>query len=70
MSAGSSGFLHDFVKNYQAVPDQVSVPVAGFNLTATYNTFIGPLEIAVMYNTINHKVVTGFNLEYSMNFSD
>lgn len=70
ISAGSSGLLHDFVKNNREVPDQVSVPVAGFNLTAAYNTFIGPLEIAVMYNTINHKVVTGFNLGYSMNFSD
>lgn len=70
IAAGSSGLLHDFVGGNHKVPGQVDEPVAGFNLTAGYRTFIGPIEIALMYNTINHKVISGFNLGYSMNFSD
>src|SRR5690606_39004362 len=70
ISAGSSGLFIDFITTNYEVPDQVKSPIAGFNLTAAYDTFIGPIEIALMYNTINHKVISGFNLGYSMNFSD
>ena len=70
IALGSSGLIHDFVVGNYEAPDQVNGPVAGFNLTAGYRTFIGPVEITMMYNTINHKVISGFNLGYSMNFSD
>ncbi|HLU93649.1 MAG TPA: hypothetical protein VKZ54_05970, partial [Membranihabitans sp.] len=70
IAVGSSGLFHDFVGGNRKVPGQVDEPVAGLNLTAGYRTFLGPIEIALMYNTINHKVISGFNLGYSMNFSD
>ncbi len=70
LSAGASALMHDFISGNFEAPDQTSESVGGINLTAGYNTFLGPIEIALMYNTINQKVITGFNLGYSMNFSD
>lgn len=70
ISTGTSGLLIDIISTNYEIPDQTKSPIAGFNLTAAYDTFIGPIEIALMYNTINHKLITVFNLGYSMNFSE
>lgn len=67
LAAASSFLLRDFVPNNFRV--QGASSVLGFDLTAGYKSFVGPIEISLMYNSINSKIISTFNVGYSLNFS-
>lgn len=67
LSAAGSVLLHDFVsENYKS---NSSGSVLGLDLTAGYRSFMGPIEVSLMYNSINNRLVSTFNVGYSLNFS-
>lgn len=70
LAAGPGILWYDFISSNYRVPDQPPKTAGGLILTAGYDSIIGPIEISMMYNTINERITSAFNLGYSMNFSD
>lgn len=70
LAAGPSILWYDFIGSNIKAPDQPKRTIGGLNLTAGYESIIGPIEVTLMHNTINNRVTTSFNLGYSMNFSN
>lgn len=69
LSAASSVLAYDFVKTNFEYPSRPPKTAIGFDLTAGYRSFVGPIEVSIMYNSINDKIITTFNVGYSLNFS-
>lgn len=69
LAAASSMLVYDFVSTNYHLETQKTKTVLGFDLTAGYRSVIGPIEISVMYNSINDRLTTTFNVGYSLTFS-
>ncbi len=68
-SVGFNTLWYDFVHSNIKVPGQTGNFTTGVNLTLGYETWLGPLEVTLMYNSISGRVIAAFNLGYSLNFS-
>lgn len=68
-SVGFNVLKYDFIRNNFEAPKQSPAIVRGLNLTLGYELFLEPLELTLMYNTINDQIQPALNIGYSMNFS-
>lgn len=71
LSAYIAGNLlkYDFIQSNYGVFGRSPDMVWGLNLTAGYEFLLGPLELTLMYNSINDRIQPALNIGYSMNFS-
>lgn len=68
-SVGFNALWYDFINSNIKVPGQTGHFATGVNLTSGYESWLGPLEITLMYNSVSDRVIVAFNLGYSLNFS-